>query len=139
MKPAQFHFHDPQLDRVSLPVPLVIRDKQGNFHDYYREDEKDGKSPVLYSRLDEDILKDIARMGGGAYMHFSEKEKLVQEFKALVLRHRVQIGRLPEIQYDSLRIWFIVPACLLCFILFGYAEPYARIAKKYLTFAHAKR
>ena len=122
-------------NRVSVPIPLVIRDKAGNFFDYYREDEKNQKSQVLQSRLDEDILKDIAQQGHGTYMHFSEKEKLLQEFKAMVLRYRQKIGNVPNIRHDTLRMWFIVPAWLLCFILFGYAEPYMRIARKYFRFA----
>ena len=126
-------------NRVSIPVPLIIRDKAGNFLDYYREEERNPKSPVLRSRLDEDILRDIAKLGHGAYMHFSEEEKLLQEFKALVLRHRLELEKIPEVQYEPLRAWFAASALLLCFILFGYAEPYTRIVKKYLRFAAAKQ
>ena len=126
-------------NQVSVPVPLIIRDKAGNFLDYYREDEHNPKSAVLASRLDENILKDIARMGGGSYMHFSQEGKLLQELKALVLHYRQETGKVPEIRYDALRMWFLVPAMLLCCILFGYAEPYARIAKKYLLLVVGKR
>ena len=126
-------------NRVSVPVPLIIRDKEGNFFDYYREDENNPKSAVLASRLDEDILKDIARMGGGSYMHFSQEEKLLQELKALVLHYRQETGKVPEVRYDALRLWFLIPTFLLCFILFGYAEPYARIVRTYLLRVSAKR
>ena len=126
-------------NRVPVPVPLIIRDKAGNFLDYYREDGNDSKSPALQSRLDEDILKDIATLGHGAYMHFSEEEKLLQEFKQLILRHRLKTGKIPEVQYDSLRAWFVASALLLCFMLFGYAEPYVRIARMYLRPGTTKR
>ena len=126
-------------NQVSVPVPLIIRDKTGNFVYYYREDENNPKSAVLASRLDENILKDIARMGGGSYMHFSQEGKLLQELKALVLRYRQETGKVPEIRYDALRMWFLVPAMLLCCILFGYAEPYVRMVRTYLLRVSAKR
>ena len=117
-------------NRVSMPVPLIIRDRAGNFFDYYREDPKDPKRPILYSWLDEEILKDIAEMGGGAYAHFSDKEKILHEFKTLVFDHRQETGKVPDAWYDSMRVWFLVPAFCLCFILFGYSEPFLRLFKK---------
>lgn len=122
-------------NRISVSVPLVIRDKAGNFLDYYRENKADPKSPVFESKLDEDILEDIAAMGGGAYIHFSEKKKLLDEFKALVLRHRQITGSVIETSYYSLRMWLLIPAFGICFVLFGYMEAFTRMRRKIPLFS----
>lgn len=106
---------------LTEPVPLIVRDRAGNFVDYYRAKENDPKSPILKSQLDEEILKDIAeKYGGGKYINFSERAQLLQEFKNLVLEHRKETGKIPHVRYESVRNWFLAPAFVILYFLFGY-------------------
>lgn len=123
--------------RKTVSVPLVLRDREGNFRCYYREDEEDpllykckGKGRILTSALDEEILKTIAEVyGGGKYYHFFEnQEQLLQEFKKTILEHRRIVGQveLPP-RYEPALHWFAVPAFVIFYFLFGYGGWIAKL------------
>lgn len=106
--------------RISDPAELIIRDSAGNFIDFYREDQKNSQSPVLKSRLDEEILMEIARLGRGSYYHFSDTQHIAHAFRELVLAHRIVVDKVSHARYEPVWQWFLVPAFVLWYILFGF-------------------
>lgn len=114
--------------RIAKPVELIIRDSGGNFIDFYREDSKNPQSPALKSRLDEEILMDIARLGGGSYYHFSDTQTLVNAFRELMLTHRILVDEIPRYRLEPILSWFLVPAFALWYVLFGFSDWITRMA-----------
>ncbi|MDO8561034.1 MAG: VWA domain-containing protein [bacterium] len=106
--------------RVPYPARLINRDKAGNFMGYDHVKEDDSKGPVLTTMLDEQILSEVAVRGGGVYRHFYDHETILQEFKAFVLANRVEVDKIPVPRYESVRAWFLVPAFIMYYFLFGY-------------------
>ena len=114
--------------RLGIPTELVIRDRDGRFRCYYREDDPNpleskckGNGKILTSALDEEILRVVAELGGGKYYHFFEnQEKLLSEFKSTILQNRKEIGRRPRDRYEPAVRWFALPAFLIFYFLFGY-------------------
>lgn len=127
--------------RVAKPVLLKNRDKAGNFMGYQHMDETNPASPVEASTLDEQILVELARLGGGEYRHFADRETVLREFKAFILKHRKEADpiSLPP-QYESLRAWFLVPSFIMFYFLFGYggwllrsAQAISRLTRRLIT------
>lgn len=108
--------------RIAKPVELIIRDSGGNFDSFYREDSKNPQSPVLTSRLDEETLMEIARLGGGSYYHFSDIQTLAHAFRELILAHRMLVDEIPRYQFEPMIQWFLVPALVLWYVLFGFGD-----------------
>ena len=108
--------------RTALPIELIIRDNAGHFLDFYRKDPKDSQSPVLKSSLDEETLSEVARLGGGSYYHFSNVQTIAKAFRELVLAHRVIKDEIPTFRYEPILSWFLVPAFVLWYILFGFGD-----------------
>lgn len=105
----------------SRPVELIIRDEAGNFIGFYRKNPNDPKSPIQKSELNERILKEVADLTRGDYKHFTEKDKILKEFKAIVLKNREVVDNFPRIRYESITNWFLVPAFIIFYFLLGYA------------------
>ncbi|MDO8591148.1 MAG: VWA domain-containing protein [bacterium] len=112
---------------VAKSVPLKNRDKAGNFMGYEHEKDGDPKSPILNTTLDEQILREIAKKGGGTYRHFSDRETIIREFKEIVLFHRIEIDKIAHPQYESVRAWFLFPSFIILYFLFGYGGWILRI------------
>lgn len=108
--------------RVAKPAGLIIRDSGGNFIDFYRENSKNPQSPVITSRLDEETLMEIARLGGGSYYHFSDTQTLRHAFRELVLAHRILVDEIPRYRYEPIVNWFLVPAFALLYVLSGFGD-----------------
>jgi len=108
--------------RMAKPTELIIRDGAGNFLDFYREDLKNSQSPALKSRLDEETLMEIARLGGGSYYHFSDAETLANAFRKLILAHRILVDEISTFRYEPILPWFLVPAFILWYVLFGFGD-----------------
>ena len=108
--------------RVPYSTPLVNRDRSGNFTGYDHVKENDIGSPVETSTLDEKILDEVAARSGGGYRHFSDRETILREFKALVLANRSEVDRIPISRYESARAWLLAPAFILYYFLFGYSR-----------------
>lgn len=121
---------DAEGKRIAKPVPLINRDKSGNLMGYEHEKENDPKSPVLTSTLDEQILREVAERGGGVYKHFSDRETILREFKDFVLSNRVEVDRIPHPRYESVRAWFLVPAFVIYYFLFGYGGWIIRLTRR---------
>lgn len=111
---------DRQGIRTAKPTELVIRDKSGNFMGFYRLDPNNSRSEVLKSRLDEEILQFVAGLGGGEYSHFSEREKIYDLLKKLVLSHRRILDEISHPSYEPMFNWFLAPALVIFYFLFGY-------------------
>ena len=107
---------------MAEPVPLKERDKAGNFMGYQHLIEGDPKSPVDTSTLDEEILKELAKAGGGQYRHFTDRETIFKEFKTLILAHRLEADKIPYRRYESARAWFLAPSFIIFYFLFGYGR-----------------
>ncbi|MEK9195378.1 MAG: VWA domain-containing protein [Patescibacteria group bacterium] len=107
--------------RTAEATELIIRDGMGNFIDFYREKQGNTESPVLKSRLDEEILMEIARLGKGTYYHFSDTQKMVDAFRELVLAHRIVVDEVFHARYEPALSWFLVPAFALWYVLFGFS------------------
>lgn len=114
--------------RIAESTELVIRDSTGNFIDFYREDQKNPQSPVLKSKLDEEVLMEIARFGGGSYYHFSDTQNIAHVFRELVLAHRVVVDEISHFRYEPILAWFLVPAFVLWYVLFGFCGWIKQIA-----------
>lgn len=108
--------------RIANPAELIIRDSTGNFVDFYREDPKNSQSAVLTSRLDEEILMEVARLGKGMYYHFSDRQKMAHAFRELVLAHRIIVDEVFFIRYEPIWQWFLIPALACWYILFGFSD-----------------
>lgn len=115
--------------RIAEPVELVVRDGFGN-KEWYRQDPRNPHSPVLKSRLDEDVLKEVARLGGGEYYHFTDQAKIVEKFRALVLTHRRVTDRIASVRYEPVMSWFLVPAFVLWYFVFGFGGWLVRIVRR---------
>ncbi|MBI2446367.1 MAG: VWA domain-containing protein [Parcubacteria group bacterium] len=107
---------------MAEPVPLKERDKAGNFTGYQHLIEGNPKSPVDTSTLDEQVLKELAKAGGGEYRHFIDRETIFKEFKALILAHRLEADKIPYPRYESARAWFLAPSFIIFYFLFGYGR-----------------
>lgn len=115
--------------RIAEPVELVVRDGFGN-KEWYRQDPRNPHSPVLKSRLDEEILKEVARLGGGEYYHFTDQAKIVEKFRTLVLTHRRVTDRIASVRYEPVMSWFLVPAFVLWYFVFGFGGWMMRIIRR---------
>ncbi len=98
------------------PCPLIKRSRSGAFIEYAKED--DGR--IATSRLDEDILKQIAENGRGTYLHFEENKQLSQFLDKAVKENRV--AGIGEINYKRLSVQhycFAIAALLFwcCFLV----------------------
>ncbi len=109
------------------PVRLVVRDADGVFVDYLREDPRDPKSKVLSSELDEATLKFIATSAPGDtlftkrnYRFFTDTEDMAAAFKDFVVRERTRVGTSYSYRYEPVLVWFLVPAFLIFFFFFGF-------------------
>ncbi|OGZ98983.1 MAG: hypothetical protein A3C07_03845 [Candidatus Sungbacteria bacterium RIFCSPHIGHO2_02_FULL_47_11] len=107
--------------RIPQPVKLVIRGDDGSF-DYMRRVQGNANSPPLVSSLDEDILQVVARMGGGEYAFFENKENLFGVFQDIILKNRKLIDYADRTLYVSAVKEFLIPAIILAFFLFGYVR-----------------
>ena len=74
------------------------------------------------SSLDEDILQVVARMGGGEYAFFENKENLFGVFQDIILKNRKLIDYADRTLYVSAVKEFLIPAIILAFFLFGYVR-----------------
>lgn len=108
--------------RIAKPVELIMRDGGGNFIDFYREDSKNPRSPILTSQLDEEVLTEVARLGGGAYYHFSDAGDMAHAFRELALTHRRAVDAISHLRYEPISKWFLVPAFVIWYILFGFGD-----------------
>ncbi len=122
-------FVDGEFRRVPVPAKLAVRDKDGKFANFLRKDDKDPRSPVLVSELDEEILKYLALLGGGDYTHAADKNKVLTAFKETVLKYRKKVNEVPRPRYEPISHWFAVPAFLLLFFLFGCANWLIRLGR----------
>lgn len=115
--------------RTAEPVELVVRDASGN-KEWYRQDPRNPHSPVLKSRLDEGILKEVARLGGGEYYHFTDQAKIVEEFRTLVLTHRRVTDRIASVRYEPVMSWFLAPAFVLWYFVLGFGGWIVRLIRR---------
>jgi hypothetical protein len=67
------------------PTPLIIRDSNGNFDDYIRDDNK----KVYYSELDEEILMQIASNCHGSYLRYSKPGELYPFIESVIKENRI--------------------------------------------------
>ena len=116
--------------KPGFAAPLKKMDAAGNFLGYEHMKENDTTSPVRTTELDEGILREIAERGGGAYWHFVGRETILREFKKFILGHRKETDRIPQQHHESIRAWFLVPAFVVFYFLFGYGGWIFRLIRK---------
>lgn len=125
----EFAEGSPVPKRVPIPAKLVVRDKDGKFVKFLRKDDKDPRSPVLESGLDEEILEYLASLGGGSYIHAANKDKILAAFKDTVLKYRKKVNEVPRPRYEPISRWLIIPGFLFLFLLFGCANWMVRLVR----------
>ncbi len=114
--------HDEKGRRIVKSTELIIRDSAGNFIDFYREDANNPQSHILTSQLDEEILLEVARLGGGTYYHFSDAKRITGAFRDVVRTHRHVADEISHPRYEPILHWFLVPAFVLWYVLFGFGD-----------------
>ncbi|MBI2048377.1 MAG: VWA domain-containing protein [Parcubacteria group bacterium] len=109
------------------PVLLMKKDKDGRFGEYLREKEGDPKSAVLASELDESMLafiatptKDDTPFSKRNYHFFADKKELLGSLKRIVTTYRIQEGVTTRYRYVPIVSWFLFPAFLILYFLFGF-------------------
>lgn len=130
---------DTQGRRTAKPTELVIRDKSGNFMGFYRSDPNNPRGEVLRSRLDEEILQFVAGLGGGEYRYFSEREKIHDLLKKLVLPHRRILDEVSYTSYEPMFSFFLLPAFVILYFLLGYGGWILRILQRMFYLVHLFR
>ncbi|WOO43604.1 VWA domain-containing protein [Rubellicoccus peritrichatus] len=86
---------------------------------------RDRMRNVIYSRLDEPILKAIAQEGGGRYVHLQESGNMLETLYHEDLRELALSSQ--EIVADDYNEWFFVPLALGLLLLL--VEPFLRPRK----------
>ncbi len=90
------------------PIPIV--DKEGNVHGY----KKDRAGNTVMTRLNEDILREIADKGGGRYVHSARGDLGVGEIaEELDRMQKAELASSLTVQYDERYQAFVAPALAL--------------------------
>lgn len=98
----------------TAPTPLIRRDFAGNFKGYVNQPPTGSKR--AYSQLDENLLKFIAKSGGGRYFRFDERQKLQNEIKKIIESNR-KLARVDTVlKKKPLRSWLLL-AGIICFLI----------------------
>ncbi|OGG44556.1 hypothetical protein A2673_03410 [Candidatus Kaiserbacteria bacterium RIFCSPHIGHO2_01_FULL_50_13] len=107
--------------RSSVKVPLEKRDQTGAFVEYALQDPKNPKSAILYSELDERVLKMVAG-ADGRYIFYENRSQLLEELKQMILRHRKVEETTSHERLNPAPELFLLPAFVIAFFLFGYTR-----------------
>jgi hypothetical protein len=93
-------------------APLVVRDDNGRFVDY----RKNAYGVVERSKLDEEILEKIAKVGNGKYFNFQAKDELAGFLNGVIKENRVAGGYNVVYNKQYLQSYLFALAVVLLFI-----------------------
>ena len=112
--------------RRSVPVPLIIKDSTGAFVGYALEDKQNPKSKKLFSELDERMLEEVAG-DPMRYFFYEGKAQFLEKLKEIIIAKRKVVKTIAHKRLESVAAWFLLPAVLLGFYLFGYGPRIASL------------
>jgi hypothetical protein len=114
-------------------TPLIRRNNDKQFIDY----QKDQYGKTEYSKLDEEILEKIAKVGNGRYFNFQAKDELVGFLNDVIKENRVAGGSSVVFKRQYLQSYLFACAAIMLFISniinwrFGWKTNYQNVTSRY--------